>query len=261
MIPGQAIRVVASYEGRARFARAETAAVRRPRLLLDVLDSATHVAEIPCGAGHFLADYAHAGVAVTLVDASPAMLTAAVEHAGETGLGTGRTFPIVSYLDDLPRLTGVDVVVVPNAALNLLACQTPLPDLLTYLRTSLGGGAKVLAQVACTHPTNRVDTATFYDSARQHGTWFTDRWVQSTSIKEAVVRRRCQHRDGNQLRIEFDYHDPNGTSLHTTVVELTLFSARQLIEAFHATGFTHIRFLPGNGTLSEILALTDGDRR
>ncbi len=56
-----------------------------------------------------------------------------------------------------------------------------------------------------------------------------------------MLRRRRQHRDGNQLHIEFDYRDPAGTSLHTTTVELTSFSASKLTEAFTAAGFAPVR--------------------
>jgi SAM-dependent methyltransferase len=261
MTPSKAMSVVAAYEQRARFARAETAAVRRPRLLAAVLDSATHVTEIPCGAGNFLTAYARANVAVTLVDASPAMLAAAVEHAATTGADVTRTFPILSYLDDLPQLSDVDLVVVPNAALNQLACQTPLIDLLAHLRTLLRCGATVLAQVACTHPVDTTDTATFYDPTLPHGTWFTDRRFLPASAGGAVARRRRQHREGNRLRIEFDYRDPTGTCLHATEVELTLFTAPELVEAFEATGFTHVRHHPGHTRLSEVLAVADGARR
>jgi SAM-dependent methyltransferase len=253
--------IVASYAGRVRFARAETAAVHRPRLLRGLLDTATHVAEIPCGAGHFLATYACAGAAVTLVDASESMLGAAVEDAADVGLAGGPTHPIVAYWQDLPRLDDVDLVVVPNAALNQLACQTPVTDLLTQLRAVVRAGTDVLAQVACTHPGGAMDTATFYDPARQHGVWFADRWFDPDLAGGAVLRRRRQHRDGNRLRVEFDYRDPADISLHTTAVELALFSAVRLTGAFTAAGFTHVRFLPGHGCLSEALATARGGQR
>lgn len=202
--------VVASYEQRARFARTETATVRRPRLLRGLLDSATHIAEIPCGTGHFLGDYVRVEVSVTLVDASAAMLAAAVEHAVEAGLPADRTFPTLGYLHELHLRDGIDLVVAPNAALNQLAWQAPLIELLTSLRATVCPGAEVLAQVACTQPDAGVDTATFYDAARQHRVWFADRWFDPAQAGGAVLRRRRQYRDGNRLRIEFDYRDPPG---------------------------------------------------
>lgn len=212
--------VVASYDERVRFARAETVAVRRPRLLRGLLNSSSHVAEVPCGTGHFLADYARAGVAVTLVDANAAMLAVATENAIQMGLPVERTFPTPAYWQDVTLPDDVDLVVVPNAALNQLACQAPLTDLVTRLRAALCPDAEVLAQVACTHPGGGVDRATFYDPARQHGVWFADRWFEPTDAGGAVVRRRRQHREGNHLRIDFDYHDPAGTSLHATTVAM-----------------------------------------
>lgn len=253
--------VVASYDERTRFARAETGAVRRPRLLRGLLDSAARVAELPCGAGHFLADYARAGVVVTLADANPVMLAAACAHALDAGLPAERTRTVRAYVQDLLLPDLVDLVVVPNAALNQLACQAPLAELLAGVRASLRCGAAVLVQVACTHPGGGVDTAGFYDPARQHRVWFADRWFDPARAGGAVLRRRRQHRNGDQLCVEFDYRDPAGACLHATTVELTLLSADTLTAAFTTAGFGHVRFLAGQGGLSEALATLDGGHR
>lgn len=253
--------VVASYAARTRFARVETATMARPRLLHGLLANATHVAEVPCGAGHFLTDYANAGLAVTLVDASEAMLTEARGHARDTGLPPARTHTLHAYVHDLVLPESVDLVVMPNAALNQLACQAPLVNMLIGLRASLRPGAELLAQVACTHPGGAVDTAGFYDPARQHQVWFADRWFDPAHAGGAALRRRRQVRDGDRLRIEFDYRDPADTSLHTTTVELALFSADVLTAALTAAGFNHVRFLAGQGGLSEALATVGGGRR
>jgi SAM-dependent methyltransferase len=249
--------VVGAYQQRARFARAEAAAVRRPRLLRGLLRTAPHVAEIPCGTGHFLAEYVRAGAAVTLVDACPEMLAAAVEHAIDAGLPAEHTVPNVAYLQELELLAEVDLVVAPNAAMNQLACQSSLTDMLTALRRALRPGVEVLAQVACTHPGGGADSATFYDAARQHRVWVPDRWFDPAQAGGAALRRRRQHREGDRLRIEFDYVDPAGHGLYATTVELALFSAQQLRDAFTAARFVHVRFLPGQGGLSEVLATTD----
>lgn len=252
-----ALTVVDTYAQRARFARAEAIAVRRPRLLRGLLRTAAHVAEIPCGAGHFLTEYARTGAAVTLVDASPAMLAAATEHAANAGVPVERTVSTVAYVQELELLGEVDLVVAPNAAINQLACQWSLTDMLTALRRALPPGVEVLAQVMCTHPGGRVDSATFYDAVRQHRVWFPDRWFDPAQAGGAARRHRRQHRDDDQLRIEFDYLAPAGHSLHATTVELALFSAQQLRDAFTVAGFVHVRFLPGQGGLSEVLATTD----
>jgi SAM-dependent methyltransferase len=252
-----AVTVVGAYAQRAPFARAEAAAVRRPRLLRGLLRTGPRVAEIPCGTGHFLAEYVQTGAAVTLVDACPEMLVAAAEHAVNVGVPVERTVPTVAYLQELELLAEVDLVVVPNAAINQLARQSSLTDMLTALRQALRPSVEALAQVVCTHPGGGVDSATFYDAARQHRVWFPDRWFDPADAGGAVLRRRRQHRDDDRLRIEFDYIDPSGHSLHATTVELALFSAQQLRDAFTAAGFAHVRFLPGQGGLSEVLATTD----
>lgn len=255
--------VVDSYDGRARFVRAEADTVPRPRLLRGLLRTADHVAELPCGAGHFLADYAATGVETTLIDGNGAMLAAAIEHAAELGLPTDRTHAHVRYVQELGDLPDVDLVVVPNAALNQLACQTPPTELLAAIRRSLRCGVELLAQIVCVHPGDRIDTAGFYDSLRQHGVWFTDRYLGPIRADRAVLRRRRQHRHDedtgtDRVRVEFDYLDSVGASLQTTGVELCLYSAQELVEVFTAAGFRHIRFLPGYGGLSEILVQTGG---
>ncbi|GAA1992657.1 class I SAM-dependent methyltransferase [Amycolatopsis minnesotensis] len=254
--PSDAATVVGTYARRAQFARAETTAVTRPRLLPKLLRTGPRVAEIPCGAGHFLTEYARTCVAVTLVDACPHMLAAAVEHAVLAGIPVDRTVPTVTYLQELEFLAEVDVVVAPNAALNQLARQASLTVMLTALRRVLRPGAEVLAQVACTYPGGGVDSATFYDAARQHGVWFPDRWLDPAHTGGAVLRCRRQHRDDDRLRIDFAYLDATGHTLHATTVELTLFSARRLRDAFTAAGFVRVRFLPGLDGLSEVLAVT-----
>lgn len=265
--------VVAAYSARTPFARSETAAVRRPRLLSRLLNAApvdaaagtvdrvVSVAEIPCGAGHFLTDYASRDCAVTLVDASAEILAIAREHAHEAGLPPHRTHAVRTYVQDLDLAEPVDLMVVPNAALNQLAAQSPLSVLLARLRANMRSGGELLVQLACHHPGGVVDTATFYDPDRGHGAWFDDRWFDPERTDGANLRRRRQHRGGDRLRIEFDYHDVDGTSLHRTTVELTLFTADTMTAALTAAGFTHVRFLPGQGGLSEFLATADGLRR
>lgn len=256
-----AVTVVNSYRRRARFCRAETAAVRRPRLLRGLLGTARHVAEIPSGTGHFLTNYAEAGAAVTFVDACPDMLAAAAEHATAAGLPAERVRTVLSTVQRLAPLAA-KLVVVPNGALNQLVLQSPAQRLLTRMCSMLPPNVEVLAQVACLHPGGGVDNSTFYDPRGQHGRWFADRRFDPAQVAGAALRYRRQYRDGEQLRIEFDYRDSAGERLHTAMVELALLSARELGDVFTAAGFVNVRFLPGQGGLSELLATTPaGSRR
>lgn len=248
--------VVASYQARTRFARAEADTVSRPRLLRGLLAGASQVAELPCGAGHFLADYGDARLAVTLVDANSGMLAQACGHARDVGLPPEQVRTVCGYVQDLAVLEAVDLVVVPNAALNQLACQAPLEEVLTWLRASLRPDVEVLVQVACTRSGGGVDTASFYDPARRHGVWFADRWFDPATAGGALLRRRRQIRDGDRLRIEFDYRDTADTRLHATTVEMALFRAETLTAGFTTSGFGNVRFLAGSGGLSEAAATT-----
>jgi hypothetical protein len=89
---------------------------------------------------------------------------------------------------------------------------------------------------------------------------FAGRWFNPDEAGDAVLRRRRQHRHGDRLRIEFGYRDRTGTSLHATTVELKLFSAARLADAFTAPGFAHVRFPPGQCGISEVLAIAAGGR-
>ncbi|KAA2252658.1 hypothetical protein F0L68_34615 [Solihabitans fulvus] len=255
MTAGSPAHVVAGYLDRVPFARAEAAAVAKPRLLRGLLGRARHVAELPCAAGHFLDGYVDANVKVTLVDGNAAMLSAAVEHATTAGLPAERTHARVALVQELDALPAVDLVVIPNAALNQLACQNTLADLLAGIHAALRHGADLLAQVLCSHSGAEPDASGFYDAARPHDVWFADRYLDPAEAAGSVLRRRCQRREApNRLRIEFDYVDHRGASLHTTAVHLKMFSAAELTDALTESGFDHVRFLPGHGGLSEILA-------
>ncbi len=264
MTTATATEVVDSYQARAPFARAETAVATRPRLLHGLLTNTRHVAELPCGAGHFVADYSDTGAEGTLIDSNTAMLAAALDHATTVGLAAECTHGHVRHVQELGTLPAVDLVVIPNAALNQLACQTPLAELLTGIRSALPPGVDLLAQVLCTHPGGGLDSGGFYDLGRPHGVWFADRYLDPADSSGEVLRRRRQHRDtlsSQRLRVQFDYQDPRGISLHTTSVDLRVFSATELTEALVVAGFEHVRFLPGHGGLSEILAVTEGGAR
>ncbi|MGH3549720.1 MAG: methyltransferase domain-containing protein [Pseudonocardiaceae bacterium] len=234
MIPTVATAVVDGYEARARFARAETDMVSSPRLLSGLLRTIGHVAEVPCGAGHFLADYAATGVETTLMDGNAAMLAAAVERAAAVGLPGDRIHAHIGYLQQLDDLMGVDLVVMPNDALNQMACQTPPVELLAAIYRALSPGVELLAQVACTHPGGRMDTTGCYDPGRRHGIWFADHYLDPNRACGAVLRRRRQHHaaNGTHVRVRcrsltatvavdcLTGYPPNSPSLPTSGFEL-----------------------------------------
>ena len=135
---------------------------------------------------------------------------------------------------------------------------------MTGIRIALMPGVALLAQVLCSHPGEDLDTSGFYDPARQHGVWFADRYFNPTDVAGAALRRRRQRRNRgplDRLRVEFDYQNTRCTSVHTTAVDLQVFSTTDLTDALIESGFGHVRFLPGHGGLSEILAATDGGPR
>lgn len=247
--------VVLGYDERARLCRAEVAAVARPAALTRLLSGVRDVAELPSGTGHFLAEYAAAGVDVTLLDANPHMLAAAVEHAAAVGLPAARVQARRCFAQHVDDLSSVGLVVVPNAALNQLAAQTPLPDLLSGWRRALRPGAQLLAQVLCAHPDGQLDVAGCYDARQPDWVWFVDRHLAVDTAE--VVRRRRQRQIADRLLIDFDYRDASGRSVHTASVELRALIPRQLADALRVAGFTLVRFRAGRHGLSELVARVD----
>src|SRR5699024_10643674 len=141
--------VVGSSRARAAWACAEPRPTT-PHLLPRALDDITSVVEFPAGPGHFLTAYARAGVRVRLIDASWPMLTAATHHACDVGvveLAIG-----CHFLEHLPDLAE-GLMVVPNAALNQLATQTPLTDVLAHLREAVHPGTRLFLQYLQVGPT------------------------------------------------------------------------------------------------------------
>ncbi|MFV2198488.1 methyltransferase domain-containing protein [Nocardiopsis sp. LOL_012] len=248
----QAERVVDSYRHRAAWMRAE-ARPTNPHLLSKALDGATHVTEFPCGAGHFLDAYAAAGVRVRLVDASWPMLTVATHHAREAGvveLALG-----CHFLHQLPNVSDEDLVVVPNAALNQLVAQTPLPNVFTFLRQAVQPGTRLLLQHLA------VDTpgCGFYTPTLVDGHQVRDHRFRALDGQEVTRYRRQHHtQDRSRVRIEFTYTSP-GQVDHTTRVDLALPSADKIEAVLTDTGWdtTHAHTRSG---FCEVLATAGGSR-
>lgn len=255
--------VVDGYTHRAPFYASETTtSITRPACLPGLLAEARHVGELPCGAGHFLADYAAAGVKTTLIDANQAMLDTAAARARRAGLPPSCIHARARFVQQVgDALSGVDLLVVPNGALGQLACQMPIPALLDQLRRSLPAGARLLAQVLCTYPDGDTDACGFYDPRLPHHEWVTDRDFDPEHTTGLARRLRRQHRAGRRLRIEFDYHDVAGHSLETANVEMRLLDPPRLRACLAAVGFAGIDIRPGRDHLSDILATVPGARR
>ena len=248
------VAVVASYDQRAAFSRAETAGTSRPVSLAALLARCKHVTEIPCGSGHFLPDYAAADVAVTVVDANAAMLTEAVEHARATGIPDTRLTVLRGLLEQVRLPDGVDLLVVPNAALNQLACQYPLTELATILHGLAGDhvGTELVAQIL----TTEGGASSAFDPGLPDGQWVTDRQFDPEHAGGTLERRRCQYRHGNRVRLDFVYLTDHGRQVHSTSVDLEFFTPADVLAAFTAAGFVSVRLESGAGGLAELRAVT-----
>ncbi|MFE1102390.1 class I SAM-dependent methyltransferase [Nocardiopsis alba] len=227
--------VVESYRARAAWACAESRPTT-PHLLFRALGDITTVVEFPAGPGHFLTAYARAGVRVRLIDASRPMLTAATHHARDVGvveLAIG-----CHFLEHLPDLAE-ELVVVPNAALNQLAAQTPLTDVLAHLREAVRPGTRLLLQYLQVGPTSHSEPGgRFYDPALPDGHTSTDHTFTDPHNRRVRRHHRQYHTaDRSQVRIEFTYTTP-GHQERTTHVHLALPDMAEVESALTATGWT-----------------------
>ena len=237
--------VVDAYRDRAAWARAESRPTT-PHLLAQALDGVTAVVEFPSGPGHFLTHYAHAGARVHLVDASWPMLTTAVHHARDAGvaeLAVG-----CHFLEHLPDLVGVELVVVPNAALNQLAAQTPLPDVLAHLREAVHPGTRLLLQYLAADAGPGYGTScAFYDPAVPDGRSVPGHTFTAPDGQQ-VTRHHRQHHTPNrdQVRIEFTHTTPEREE-RTTHVHLALPAVGEVEAELTRAGWTltHTHAAPG----------------
>jgi hypothetical protein len=215
-----------------------------PYLLDGLLRPGMVVAEVPSGTGHYLHAYAAAGCRCVLVDADADMLAAAADNAAG--------IPHVRLLHArLEELTGaqllVDLVVVPNGALNQLAHDLPLTHVFRALADIVGEGSRLLVQALLGEP---GEACGFYEPLR--GTfWFTDRRITDPAGGTLLRRRRQrQHDDG--VSIDFTLHRDD-TLVYEHTVSLRLLDRAVVTTAATATGLTVTTYRPGLGRLTEVV--------
>lgn len=240
------------YAARAQTYAAETADVPAPHTLHALLRRGLRVAEAPSATGYHLTAYAKHGAEVTLIDTCADMLHLARRRAEDLGT-TPQT--ICCRIEDLtPDHGPIDLVVVPNGALNQLAADSAPGELLTALTRVLPPGGILLAQVLPPpgHPADQP--CGFYDPGLEDRTWITDRDFIGDS-GQRLVRRRRQHRTGPLLRIDFELtRDSDPAPLYAHTVQLRQLTDRALNTAAAAAGLTFAGISPGAGGLYEMLA-------
>jgi SAM-dependent methyltransferase len=240
--------VTSDYAARARRYAAEISNVPKPETLTGLLRPGLRVAEVPSATGHFLTAYRAARAEVVLIDACPAMLQAARQHAATLGAEPGL---VCSPIQDLtPDVGPFDMVVMPNAALNQLAAGTSLAELFAAAARLLRRGGLLLAQVL--NPAND-SPCSFYDPHLSDGTWHVDRQFADES-GQPLTRRRRQHHGGAEVRIDFELHRSGG-ALYQHDVTLRLLDIAELRAELSTAGFTEATTRPGTGGLVELLAL------
>lgn len=237
------VEVVAGYTARAPWAVADVARAVVPRGLPRVLTGVTHVAEIPCGAGHLLACYVAAGAAVTLVDANAAMLATAHTRAARAGVRAVHTVP--ALLPDLPALPECGAVVIPQAAVNQLAAQQDLGVLLQAVRAAVAPGARLLAQL--------LDPGAHPLARGPHGQWASEPAV-ALDDGSHVVRSHRTHRQGRVLDVELVYTHSTGRQHQADSVRMQLLSGADVADAMSTAGWSEVVRRPGPGGFVELTA-------
>jgi len=238
-----------NYQARAAGYAGELADLPTPRLLDTVLgESGLRVVEAPSGTGHYLPHYARAGARLTLADVCPQMITTALRHAEDSGVfAPAVACTLIEDLDSL--ITGVDLLVIPNAAINQLAAQPGrLIAVLSAAHRALAPAGTVYIQALCRSGT-RVPACRFYDLAAPHRCWFPDRVLPGGG-----VRRRWQERTGDRLSIGFRITTPAGVTTEQHV-DLRVLTVARLAAAARRAELRITRTLPDAvGGLSELTA-------
>jgi len=239
------------YEGRARFYAAEIAAVPEPRLLTRLLRPGLRVAEMPSATGHFLSAYAACQAQVTLVDCCQEMLSAAGRRAEGIGLQGFRL--VLNPIQNLASETGpVDLVVIPNAALNQLAAGTHLVTLLTAVAQVLKPGGLLLLQILDLHDDGTIGACNFYTPGTGERELVTDRKFTDDD-GSLLVRRRQQSCAGRILHLRFQFLR-NDRACYRHSVELRLLGVDDVRAALSVAGFGNIHAYYEAGRLTEVLA-------
>jgi SAM-dependent methyltransferase len=241
----------AGYARRASWYAAEISGVPVPTLLAGVLRPGLAVAEMPSGTGHFLPAYSSAHASITLADACPQMLTAAQAQALRNGTVVAT---VCGMIEDLPGRTGpFGLIVMPNGALNQLAAAAPPGGLLTAIARLLVPDGLFLTQVLS------PDVACgFYDPRLADQDWQEDRQFPGED-GGPVSRRRCQHHEGDIVRIEFELRS-GGCVVHRQQVALKMMTAREVHAVLAGAGLRVLQCGPGSGGFTEILCARQSRR-
>lgn len=236
------------YAQRATLYAVEVATLKRPVLLAELLKSAPLVAEAPCGAGHFLDEYAANGTSVTLLDAEPEMLRIAAERA-RMKLVEART-TVLTFGTDRPDRQ-FDFITCPNAAVNYLNATLGKAIAAASLAELVCGGGRLLMQVLLQHADGTVDRCGCYDPGAPHGRWLTE-WTRPDGKSGQLTRRRRQRRDGDVITVDLERRY-DGRPLGRSQVILQLVELGQVAAQFAEHGLDVITVVPGHDQLSEIL--------
>jgi SAM-dependent methyltransferase len=241
----------AGYARRVSWYAAEISSVPVPTLLAGVLRPGLTVAEMPSGTGHFLPAYSCARASITLADACPQMLTVAQAQAskGDIAITT-----VCGMIEDLPGMTGpFGLIVMPNGALNQLAAAALPGKLFAAVARLLVPDGLFLIQVLS------PDTACgFYDPSLADGDWQEDRQFPGED-RVPVSRRRCQHHEGDIVRIEFELRS-GGRMVHRQQVALKMMTARDVHAVLAGAGLRVLQYGPGSGGFTEILCARQSGR-
>lgn len=252
------------YRERAALYATEIRGVDPPLLLGDLLAGLRAkregVAEVPSGTGHFLRDYAAAGVSPTLIDAEPAMLEAALANVDASSHDPPSTVELrLGASGAGVRFAGV---VSPNAAVNMLAADLGIDGVLAALAKLLKPGGRLLLQLLLVHDDGTVDAGTAYDPGAAHGQWLRE-WTRP-AIGGRLTRSRRQRRDGRRLTIDFA-REFEGIARPVDTVQLDLLTIPDLNRSLDSSGLRTERIILGGSRPSEILVskkrMRDDDQR
>jgi SAM-dependent methyltransferase len=239
---------VDDYAARAESYALETRDVAVPVLLPPLLKSASAVAEVPSGVGHFLDEYHKARSRVTLLDAEPRMLDIARERASAK-LVDFRVMPLTLGTDS-PTET-FDLIVCPNAAFNYLASILGASKTAVSLAGLLAPEGRLLVQALVQWPDGDTDSCGCYAPDAPEETWFTE-WTRTDERIRSLTRRRWQRRAGDAIEVRMERH-ADGRSIGTSRITMLLPSLTDITAAVAAAGLHVEQVVRGRRRPSEIV--------
>jgi SAM-dependent methyltransferase len=237
------------YARRARSYAAEYAVTVDQAFLASLVDAAvSRVLEVPCGAGRNAGWLAATGRDVVLMDREPRMVAEADRALARAARG-GVARAIVGDMRHFDLDVRFDLIIVPQEGFQMVTGNADARSALASLARHLAPGARLLIDLATFgYADDDADAriAPRYFDPREPDGHRVAEWVRPLPGGGRLRRARTQHRDGEHIRVRFDYdrEDSDGNSeTWTTTIELGRHDPAEFLELLAGAGLRPLEVL------------------